>query len=69
MKHFYIIYKITNKVNQKFYIGIHKTENINDDYYGSGHCIKAAIKKYGIDKKKILINSHCFHSGFTTYSE
>jgi hypothetical protein len=47
MLHFYILYRITNKVNKKFYIGVHKTKDINDEYYGSGHNIKAAIEKYG----------------------
>ena len=56
MDSFYVIYKIVNKVNDKFYIGVHKTKDINDDYYGSGLNIQKAIKKYGIQnfEKKIL---------------
>lgn len=48
MKH--IIYKITNLVNNKIYVGAHSTEDINDSYMGSGVAIKSAQRKYGIDK-------------------
>lgn len=44
---YYIFYKTTNLVNGKVYYGVHKTENLNDGYLGSGVAIKAAIKKYG----------------------
>jgi len=44
---YFTIYKITNLINEKFYIGKHITKNLNDNYYGSGKIIRSAIKKYG----------------------
>ena len=46
---FYTVYKITNKVNGKIYIGVHKTSDLSDGYMGSGKMIIAAIKKYGLE--------------------
>ena len=46
---FYTIYKITNNVNGKIYIGSHKTTDINDNYMGSGKYLKYTQNKYGID--------------------
>lgn len=43
----YTIYKTTNKINNKIYIGKHQTQCLNDDYLGSGKLLNAAIKKYG----------------------
>jgi len=33
--------------NQKYYIGVHSTYKVNDNYLGSGTLIEHAIKKYG----------------------
>jgi hypothetical protein len=49
MLYYYLIYRITNLVNNKIYVGKHKTQNIEDGYLGSGKLIVAAIKKYGIN--------------------
>lgn len=64
MKIMYIVYKTTNLINGKFYIGVHRTNvDVFDFYYGCG-CSKkdqkksrltgfpAAIKKYGISNFK-----------------
>jgi len=45
MERLWKIYKITNKINDKIYVG--KQSHNNFLYYGSGELIKNAIKKYG----------------------
>jgi group I intron endonuclease len=59
MEYIYVIYKTTNTVNGKFYIGVHRTLNLNDGYMGCGHFkgrkirenldtpFYRALKKYG----------------------
>ena len=41
------VYKTTNPLNGKIYIGQHTTENIDDGYLGSGVILQKAFKKYG----------------------
>lgn len=56
MYKYFTIYKTTNLCNGKYYIGQHRTNNVNDDYLGSGIILKDAIKKYGKNnfKKEVL---------------
>lgn len=56
MSIYYTIYCTTNLINNKIYIGKHKTSNPYDDYLGSGKNLNAALKKYGKEyfKKEVL---------------
>src|ERR1035437_4224431 len=45
---FYYLYKITNVLNDKIYVGVHKTKSLDDGYMGSGKIIRSAIAKHGI---------------------
>ena len=46
------IYKTTNLINNKIYIGKHLSNSYDSKYYGSGVLLIKAIEKYGIDNFK-----------------
>ena len=55
--YFHLIYKITNLVNGKIYIGKHSTRDLYDDYMGSGKAIRVAVNKYGAQNfEKVIID-------------
>lgn len=46
-KKYHFIYKTTNTINEKFYIGMHSTDNIDDGYIGSGKRLWYSINYHG----------------------
>lgn len=67
----YTIYQITNNVNNKIYIGVHKTDNPYDCYMGSGRAIRNAIAKYGVSNftKTILFTYDNAQDAFAREAE
>ena len=64
MKKFYI-YKTTNIITHKFYIGMHRTDNMNDGYLGSGVILKRSLKKYGKENHiKEILSYNISHCGY-----
>ena len=55
----YYIYIIVNKINNKTYIGQHKSDNWQDSYMGSGYALKAAKKKYGKKNFEKFLIQYC----------
>ena len=54
-KKYHFIYKTTNLLNDKFYVGMHSTDNLEDGYVGSGKRLRYSINKYGIENHKFEI--------------
>ena len=53
------IYKTTNLLNGKIYIGQKKSTHLVESYLGSGDLISRAIKKYGKENFKLELLEYC----------
>ncbi len=53
------IYKTTNKITNRCYIGKHKADVFDESYYGSGILLRRAIKKHGKINFEIEVIEEC----------
>lgn len=54
-----IVYITENLITGKKYVGSHTTDDLNDNYLGSGQVLKLSIKKYGKENFKRTILKEC----------
>ena len=55
-KKYHFLYRTTNLINGRFYIGMHSTDDLDDGYLGAGNALLKAVAKYGREnfKREIL---------------
>ncbi len=56
---FHLIYTIVNPLTNKYYVGMHSTNDLNDGYMGSGVLIETALQKYGKDAFDFVPIQYC----------
>ena len=54
-KRFHFTYRTTNLINNRYYLGMHSTNRIDDGYLGSGKRLYYELNKYGRDSFKFEI--------------
>jgi len=58
-KKYHFIYKTTNLLSGKYYIGMHSTDDLNDGYMGSGNRLRLAVRKHGKENFKREVLEYC----------
>jgi len=58
-KKYHFIYKTTNILSGRYYIGMHSTDDLEDGYLGSGNRLRLAIRKHGKESFKREILEFC----------
>lgn len=58
-KQYHFIYKTTNKLNGKYYFGMHSTDSLTDGYLGSGVYLRNSIRKHGRNNHTMEIIEFC----------
>ena len=60
MKKFGYVYKVTNKLNNKVYIGAKVKDEFDKNYYGSGKKIKFLVEELGKDNFDLELIEWCY---------
>jgi hypothetical protein len=47
-KQFHFTYKVTCTTTNKWYLGVHSTNVVDDGYFGSGKIVSASLRKHGV---------------------
>ena len=63
------IYKTTNKINNKVYIGQHTADTFNPSYLGSGNLIRRAVEKYGSYNFSVELLEYAYSKEHLNYLE
>lgn len=58
-KKYHFIYKTTCKLTNRYYIGMHSTDILEDGYLGSGDRLRYSIRKYGKENHQREILEFC----------
>lgn len=58
-KQHHFIYKTTCQVTGKFYVGMHSTDEVDDEYLGSGKILRYSIGKHGVENHRREILEFC----------
>lgn len=58
-KKYHYIYKTTNVINEKYYIGMHSTSDLDDGYMGSGKRLWYSINYHGKNNHVCEILEYC----------
>jgi len=49
---YHFLYKTTNLKNERYYLGMHSTSNLDDGYLGSGNRLRRSVRKHGKENFK-----------------
>jgi hypothetical protein len=58
-KKYHFIYKTTNILSGRYYIGMHSTDDLEDGYLGSGNRLRMSVRKHGKENFKREILEFC----------